>query len=115
MPRKAKPQAPGAGPEPEADPLSEPALGQPVDELPEDRLSLLARELDTLYLHLGLLAEQLFQEASIPPNESTLDFLDNLSKRAPLDEVRGYVLSARHDLHGALIALVRARGIGPGS
>lgn len=66
-----------------------------------------------VYHALGDLAEALTIATRPPEGESGRDFVDNLGWRLPLDEVRGYLLAARHELHGALTALVKLHGQTP--
>lgn len=77
---------------------------EPYDfEALEDRLT-------GLYHDLADQAEELYLRATPGELESTREFLDHLEWRAPLDEVRGYMLAARHELHGAITALIKYHG-----
>lgn len=70
----------------------------------------LADVLGDHYADLGLLAEALY-DATRPKDDRPLgDFLAELDRRMPLDTVRGYLLAARHELHGALTTIVKTRG-----
>lgn len=65
-------------------------------------------QLKAYYDALATLADMLEEQTRLPEDEPFREHLDNLEWRLPLDEVRGYVLAARHELHGARTALVKA-------
>lgn len=70
----------------------------------------LNERITALYQALNDLAIDLAERAEADPAEETRTFLDNLEWRMPLEEVRACLLDARHDVHGALTALVKYAG-----
>lgn len=91
--------------------------GQPTDGVPDaaeraDRLAfvrlltVIDAELALVYAQLGRLAERL--EAAEDEGGGG-HWLAVMERRHTLTEVRSYALAAQHNLHGALIAISKAR------
>lgn len=82
--------------------------------LPDDLdIEALEERIADLYHTLADVADDLSTRTVPGENEPTREFLDNLPWRMSLDEVRCYLLAARHELHGAITALVKFHGRTP--
>lgn len=82
--------------------------------VPEDfDVEALEGRINDLYHTLADVADDLSTRTVPGEDEPTREFLDNMSWRMPLDEVRCYLLAARHELHGAITALVKFHGRTP--
>jgi hypothetical protein len=86
-------------------------MAAPEDTQARQRLDSVETQIQTFYDQLGDLAEALELETSLPDGDD-LD-LNNLEQRMAWDEIRGYILAARHELHGGLTAIIWARGRAP--